>query len=106
MGFRRSGRDSASRVIDATARHFANRLSRMRYFFHLEDGVCISDRDGEELPDNEAAMRQAAQLAKDLSKNRTRAHSWHVVVKNAVGIRIGQVPLTLGPTAAVTLSGR
>jgi hypothetical protein len=73
----------------------------MRYFFHVEDGVCIPDANGEEFPDNEAAMRQAAQLAKDLSKNRTRAHSWRVLVKNAAGIRIGEVPLAVAPTAVV-----
>jgi hypothetical protein len=65
----------------------------MRYFFNLEDGMCISDPSGEEFPDDAAAMLHAAQLAKDLSKTRKRAHSWRVVVKNAVGVRIGQVPL-------------
>ncbi len=73
----------------------------MRYFFNLEDGVCISDPNGEELPDNEAAMRQAAQLAIDLSKKRIHAHSWRVVVKNADGLIIGRVPLTKAPRAPV-----
>jgi hypothetical protein len=66
----------------------------LKYFFHLEDGMCIADPNGHEFPDDAAAMREAAQVAKDLSKSRTQEHPWHVLVKNADGLRVGQVPLT------------
>jgi hypothetical protein len=64
------------------------------YFFHLEDGACIRDPDGEEFPDDAAAMREATKVAHELSKLRVHAYEWRVVVKNADGLRIGSVPLT------------
>jgi Domain of unknown function (DUF6894) len=71
----------------------------MIYFFHVEDGVCISDPNGQEFPDDASAMQEAAKVAKELSKNRIQGHPWHVLVKNADGLRIGQVPLTRAPVA-------
>jgi hypothetical protein len=85
------------------------------YFFHLEDGECIRDPNGEEFASDDAAMIEAAKVAHDLSTLvahdlstlRVYAHEWHVVVKNAVGLRIGSVQLlpeladepgALGPT--------
>jgi histidinol phosphatase-like enzyme len=65
----------------------------MKYFFHLEDGACIRDPNGEEFPDDAAAMREAARVAQELSKLRVHAHEWRVVVMNADGVRIGSVPL-------------
>jgi len=70
----------------------------MKYFFHLEDGACIRDPRGEEFPDDAAALREAAVLARELSKAPVHADEWRVVVKNADGIRIGSVPLA--PSAA------
>jgi hypothetical protein len=71
----------------------------MRYFFHLEDGACIRDPKGEEFPDDAAALREAANVARELSTLQVHAHEWRVVVKNADGLRIGSVPLVPGPAA-------
>jgi hypothetical protein len=71
----------------------------MRYFFHLEDGACIRDPTGEEFPDDAAALREAAIVARELSKLRVHAYEWRVVVKNADGLRVGSVPLVPGAAA-------
>jgi hypothetical protein len=65
----------------------------------MGSGVCISDPNGQEFPDDASAMREAAQVAKELSKSRIQGHPWHVLVKNADGRRVGQVPLTRAPIA-------
>ena len=65
----------------------------MRYFFHLEDGACIRDPKGEEFADDAAALLEAANIARELSKLRVHAYEWRVVVKNADGFRVGSVPL-------------
>jgi hypothetical protein len=70
----------------------------MIYFFHVEDGTCISDPTGEEFPDDASAMEEAVRVAKALSRQRLLGHPWHVLVKNADGLRIGQVPLTMPPS--------
>ena len=71
----------------------------MKYFFHVEDGVCICDPNGEEFADDASAMREAAKVAKGLAGHLNKGHAWHVLVKNADGVRIGQVPLTRAPIA-------
>jgi hypothetical protein len=71
----------------------------MRYFFHLEDGSCIRDPQGEEFSDDAAALLEAALVARELSKLRVHAHEWRVVVKNADGLRVGSVPLVPGAAA-------
>ena len=71
----------------------------MRYFFHLEDGACIRDPKGEEFPDDAAALREAANVARELSTLQVHADEWRVVVKNADGLRIGSVPFVPGPAA-------
>ena len=68
----------------------------MRYFFHLEDGSCIRDPQGEEFADDAAAMREAVSVARELSKAQVHAAEWQVVVKNAEGRRVGSVPLSPG----------
>jgi hypothetical protein len=68
------------------------------YFFHVEDGVCISDPSGQEFPDDASAMQEAVNVAKQLSRQRIKGHPWHVLVKNADGLRIGEVPLTAAPS--------
>ena len=66
----------------------------MRYFFHMEDGKCIRDENGQDFPDDAAAMLEATKVARELSKQRIKGvHEWHVVVTNAEGRRIGSVPL-------------
>ena len=76
----------------------------MKYFFHLEDGACIRDPKGEEFPDDAAALREAALVARELSKARVQAYEWRVVVMNADGIHIGSVPLV--PSAADDAPGQ
>ena len=66
--------------------HFDDLLS------HVEDGVCISDPNGQEFPADASAMQEAAKLAKGLSKYRIQAHPWHVLVKNADGRLSAQLP--------------
>ena len=75
----------------------------MKYFFHLEDGACIRDPNGEEFVDDAAAMREAARVAQELSKLRVHAYEWRVVVKNADGLRVGSVPLI--PSLAADAQG-
>ena len=70
----------------------------MRYFFHLEDGACIRDPKGEEFADDAAALVEASNVARELSKLPVHAHEWRVVVKNADGLRVGSVPLVPDPT--------
>jgi hypothetical protein len=72
----------------------------MLYFFHVEDGICVSDPKGQEFPDDTSAMLEAARVAEGLSGHLVKGHPWHVLVKNADGVRIGQVPLTLAPIEA------
>jgi len=75
----------------------------MRYFFHLEDGSCIRDPQGEEFPDDAAALLEAATVAHELSKLHVHAFEWRVVVMNADGLRVGSVPLV--PVAAAHAQG-
>jgi hypothetical protein len=71
----------------------------MKYFFHLEDGTCIRDPKGEEFPDDATALVEAVKVARELSKAQVHAYEWHLVVKNAVGRRVGSVPLVPNPAA-------
>ena len=71
----------------------------MLYFFHVEDGVCISDPNDQEFSDDASAMLEAARVAAGLSRYLVKGHPWHVLVKNADGVRIGQVPLTQPPVS-------
>lgn len=75
----------------------------MKYFFHLEDGVCIRDPKGEEFPDDAAALLEAVIVARELSKLRVHAHEWRVVVMNADGLQVGSVPLV--PSAVAHAEG-
>jgi hypothetical protein len=69
----------------------------MRYFFHLEDGACIRDPKGKEFADDAAALLEASNVARELSKHQVHAYEWCVVVKNADGVRVGSVPLVPDP---------
>ncbi len=73
----------------------------MKYFFHLEDGACIRDPEGEEFFDDAAAMLEATKVAQELSK--PHPYEWVVVVKNAEGLRVGSVPLV--PNSSVHAQG-
>ena len=74
-------------------------LVMMRYFFHLEDGVCVRDPKGVDFTDDAAALVEAAAIAEELSKHGLNAYEWRVVVKNAKGARIGSAPLESDPSA-------
>ena len=65
----------------------------MKYFFHLEDGACIRDPNGEEFPDDASALVEASKVAHELSKAKVHAYEWDVVVMDASGRRVGSVPL-------------
>jgi hypothetical protein len=65
-----------------------------RYFFHLEDGERIRDQLGQELPDDHAALRLAAEVAAAL---RRRGRIWRVVVTNEWGHEVTEVPVALEP---------
>jgi hypothetical protein len=66
----------------------------MKYFFHMEDGACIRDSQGEEFSDDAAALREAVNVARGLAKEGLHHQDhWRVVVKDANGLRIGTVPL-------------
>lgn len=58
-----------------------------RYFFNLNDGErIIPDVEGTELPDDESARAHAAQVARELARNRERETiSWRLAVCHADG---------------------
>src|SRR3981189_3498333 len=57
-------------------------LRSMRYFFQLQNGGGISDTEGNEFPDDNAAMVEAAIVAKELGRHRSDAGAWRLVVTN------------------------
>lgn len=69
----------------------------MKYFFHVEDGACIRDPQGEEFSNDAAALREAVNVARELSKHKIHPDDWRVVVKDATGLRVGSVPLVPSP---------
>jgi hypothetical protein len=70
----------------------------LKYFFHMEDGgACISDPQGEEFPNDDAALREAVNIARELAKQGVRPGPWRVVVQDANGLRVGSVPLVPSP---------
>ena len=71
----------------------------MKYFFHLEDGTCIRDPNGQEFADDASALSEAVIIAVQLSLE-VHAPGWRVMVKNADGVRIGTVPLQPSPPQA------
>jgi hypothetical protein len=58
-----------------------------RYFFNLNDGrKIIPDLEGTELPDDDSARGHAAQVARELARNREReTSSWRLAVCDAEG---------------------
>jgi hypothetical protein len=67
-----------------------------RYFFHLEDGERVPDRLGQELRDDSAALRLAAEVGAALRRSR-RGRIWRVVVTNEWGHEVTEIPVTLEP---------
>ena len=58
-----------------------------RYFFNLNDGQkIIPDLEGTELPDDDSARAHAAQVARELARNREQeTRSWRLAVCDAQG---------------------
>ena len=63
-----------------------------RYFFHMH-GSGARDTLGQELPDDEAARREAVAVARDLSRNRNVGMDEVLIVTNDNGDVIHKVPL-------------
>jgi hypothetical protein len=64
------------------------------YFFHVRNGRGgFADQDGTELPDAQSAMSYARHLAQELMRgNESRKRHWHVVVCDADGNDLFDVP--------------
>lgn len=71
-----------------------HRKSPVKYFFHMEGGACIHDPQGVEFSDDDAALREAVNVARGIMEQGMRPGHWRVVVRNADGRRIGSVGLT------------
>ena len=63
------------------------------YFFHLENGERLTDDEGEEFPDDRAALREAELIAGDLSKNQISRTNLKAIVTNRKGEQVCEVPL-------------
>jgi hypothetical protein len=63
-----------------------------RYYFHLRGSGAI-DLDGEEFPDDEAAIAEAKQVARELTRGRTGGSQEYVVVTNDKAETIHEEPL-------------
>ena len=59
----------------------------LRYFFNLNDGrKIIPDLEGTELPDDDSARAHAAQVARELARNREQeTSSWCLAVRDTQG---------------------
>lgn len=58
-----------------------------KFYFHVIDGQILIDGEGTELPDNDAARREAVAIASSLLKGSLKAwpseNGWQVVVADA-----------------------
>jgi hypothetical protein len=69
-----------------------------RYFFHLEDREeRITDRRGQFLPNEDAALREAEEIAAALRKY--RRESWGVIVTNEWGHEVTRISTLLKASA-------
>jgi hypothetical protein len=64
------------------------------YFFHVRNGGSgLADHDGTALPDAQSAMNYARDLARELMRgNESRKRHWHVVVCDADGHELIDLP--------------
>lgn len=67
-----------------------------RYYFHLEGSERIADKRGRDLPDDNAARREAEGIAAALQRSRGRV--WAVIVTNEWGHTVIEIP---GPLEAI-----
>ncbi|SRR6266849_4202193 len=65
-----------------------------RYFFNLNDGrKVIPDLEGTELPDDDSARAHAAQVVRELARNREpTTRSWRLAVCDAHGTPCFELP--------------
>jgi hypothetical protein len=68
-----------------------------RYYFNLNDGrKIIPDLEGTELPDDDSARAHAAQVARELARNREEeTRSWRLAVRDAEGTLRFELPFAL-----------
>jgi hypothetical protein len=76
-----------------TAGRRRNYLGMPRYFFHLEGDDRIADKRGHDLPDDNAALREARRIATALRLRRGRV--WRVIVTNERGHDVTEIPAPL-----------
>ncbi len=79
-----------------------------RFHFHTEDGVCLTDEDGEELPDLEAAKMAAIRVLVETLKGRPDvfwgSEAFRVIVTDHAGLSL--FSLELGVIYAPVLKQR
>ena len=63
-----------------------------RYYFHMR-GSGASDQDGEDFPDDAAAIAEAKVVACELRQGRNGSSHEHIVVTNEKGETIHEEPL-------------
>jgi hypothetical protein len=81
-------------VVLSRPRVLCPELRMPRYFFHLEGREeRIADRQGQMLPDEAAALREAKLASAALREYRRGA--WRVIVTNEWGHEVTQIPIPL-----------
>jgi hypothetical protein len=87
-------RCSPGSVWKGTARRGPNYLCMPRYFFHLEGSERIADKRGQELPNDDAARREAEAIVHALGLRSCKA--WRVTVTDENGEDITEALLVGG----------
>jgi hypothetical protein len=68
-----------------------------QYFFCLEDGCKLSEDDGEDLADDEAARKVGLEIARDLARNNGNPDDLRVVVRTGDGTVVCAISLKDAP---------
>jgi hypothetical protein len=68
-----------------------------RYFFSLEDGSKLSEEEGEDLANDEAAREVGWEIARDLARNHSNPDDLRVVVRTGDGTVVCEVSLKDAP---------
>ena len=78
-----------------------------RYYFHVHDGSTLLDHEGSELPDLQAARREALQVAKGLLDSADRrkdlGEEWRIEVTNQTGSLIFRMDFLVAEIEAIPL---
>ena len=56
-----------------------------RYFFHIHNHRSFEDHEGEELPDDDAAWREALRTLRTLENDLDPGHHWRLSVRGPEG---------------------